>query len=208
MAGLELMRVLTEMARERPIFHNKADLKDALVKVTKRLCPVADVELDYRPFAGHGWRLDLWMSEAGRSVAVHMAYPTRAFCFRTKVDRFDLKTQGACDQHRYDFWRSVSRLEHTVRVGAASAGCALLLTNDHLYWTPSARPLVADEAFHLHDGCTRAGRLAWTAKAGPGTTAGREEPVDLVGTYRPSWADYACLSAEGAGTFRYLLLTV
>lgn len=45
--------------------------------------------------------------------------------------------------------------------------------------------------------------LQWSARAGKGTTRGRESPLQLTGRYPLAWRDYSVFG-DTAGTFRYL----
>lgn len=93
--------------------------------------------------------------------------------------------------------------------GYADYGCVLVLSNDRSYWQPPARGGSIDAAFRLHEGRVLAGTLAWAARAGAGTTKGRDTPLQLVGQYTCRWRDYSRVSLPHGRTavFRYLLIT-
>ena len=44
-----------------------------------------------------------------------------------------------------------------------------------------------DAAFRIHEGRLLAGTLTWSATTGSGTTARRDQPLVLAGTYRCTW---------------------
>ena len=67
---------------------------------------------------------------------------------------------------------------------ARRTGCSaavLVLTNDPAYWLPRVRADTVDAAFDIADAKELAGALQWSARAGAGTTRGREAPLQLTG---------------------------
>ena len=60
-----------------------------------------------------------------------------------------------------------------------------------------------DEGRVLH------GTSGWAARAGRGTTAGRDTPLQLAGRYTCHWHDYSQVRLTNGRTalFRYLLIT-
>jgi hypothetical protein len=48
-----------------------------------------------------------------------------------------------------------------------------------------------DAAFDIAEARELAGMLQWAARAGAGTTRGRNEPLQLMGRYPLAWRDYS-----------------
>lgn len=204
--GLRLGDVLAALVRERPVFHSEADFQHHLVWTAHMMDPLLRVRLETHPLPG--LRLDLLLSDPeGDRVAVELKYPTRALRVERDGERFELRNHAGQDLIRYDVVKDVCRLERLVGSGVAAQGWMLLLTNDQGYWTPTTRETV-DLAFRLHEGRTLTGRLEWGPSAGSGTTAGREAPLELAGSYQLRWRDYAAPAPGPGGEFRLLAVHV
>jgi hypothetical protein len=88
-------------------------------------------------------------------------------------------------------------------------GYAILLSNQHLFWTASTRNNAIDAAFHLHESTHLSGSLGWAAHAGAGRTSKREAILELRGSYPAIWQDYSTIGDRPReGHFRYLLVRV
>jgi hypothetical protein len=76
------------------------------------------------------------------------------------------------------------------------------------YWQPASRGDTIDAAFRLDEGRILEGTLGWAARAGHGTTTGRDTPLVLADRYTCLWRDYSRVPLTNGRTsqFRYLLL--
>ena len=92
--------------------------------------------------------------------------------------------------------------------GVCGAGYAVLLTNDHLYWSAPGRRDTVDAAFRIHEGREISGQLAWSEHVSRGTVQDRESPIELEGYYSLRWREYSDLPVEPGGRFRYLAVSV
>ncbi|GLZ36569.1 hypothetical protein [Actinokineospora sp. NBRC 105648] len=90
---------------------------------------------------------------------------------------------------------------------AVDRGWVLLPTNDQGYWQPSTRD-TNDVEFRLHEGAMLAGTRQWSPNAGAGTTAGREDVLELVDRYRLRWRDFSAFPGTENGVFRVLAVPV
>ena len=135
--------------------------------------PDFGVRLEFKPFPIERMYIDLWLPGIG--VAVELKYCTRILNLDHDGESFALRNQSAHDIRRYDFLRDIQRMEQL------SA-----LPNDDSYWKHPSRPDTVDAAFRLHDGRRITGEMAWSERAGPGTTKKREQAVRLNGAKVPA----------------------
>ena len=66
----------------------------------------------------------------------------------------------------------------------------------------------ADVRFRLHEGNSLHGGLEWGPSASEGTRRGREELLQLRGSYALRWEDYSRPADGTHGGFRYLLVEI
>lgn len=195
----DIHALLAGLARRHPIFQSLHDLRTALAEEIRRVYPDATLHEEYAFGDDRRTRTDIFVILDDASFAIELLYRTR------KDERHALKQHDAQDQARYDFLRSVAALERLRAERANMTGFAVLLTNDHLYWA-RGRDATFDAAFHLWEGRTIHGTLAWDEHASAGTTQDRERPLHLHGTYVARWHDFSRLHDAEGGTFRYLAI--
>ena len=151
--------------------------------------------------------VDIWLPV--EKIAIELKYMTRKSELEDNEESFALRNQGAQNQRRYDFLWDIHRLELMRSMPEfCEAGHAVLLTNDPLYWIPPRRQDTVDSDFRVHEGRVISGKLAWAAKATPGTKRGRESPIRIEGSYSLRWQDYSDFTEELLGKFRYLAVSV
>lgn len=205
----DINALMADLASRRPIFHSEADFQHALAWQIHESMPDWRVRLEY-PLPNQERRiyLDVWLPDVG--VAVELKYHARRLELDWNGEPFALREQSAQDVLRYDFLKDLQRLEHLVSgKEACSTGFAVLLTNNSLLWDYGrSRGGNIDSAFHLHEGRELSGELAWSDRAGAGTTKNREMPLCLKDRYNLHWQDYSTLSTGGNGLFRYLTVRV
>lgn len=210
---LDVVETMQKLSGERPVFHSEADFQHALAWQIHLQSPESRIRLEYPLSVDYEelGRLDLMLFEAEREVAFELKYKKAPFFAPLQREIFLLRADSAQDIGRYNFLRDVQRLEKAVSERRNAAGYAILLTNDSLYWKPSPRETISD-SFRLTEGRKIAGTSSWAAKAGKGTTKGRESPVSLKGIYECVWRDYSYIApgeyVKGSGEFRYLIFTV
>lgn len=206
-AGL-VRDALARLAHTRPIFHNEADLQHALAWELR--ADAERIRLELRPFRDEAMFLDMLVCGPIGRIAIELKYVTRRHECKVGPDdeAFQLRDHSAHDLRRYDFIRDIVRLERLLAARAADHAVAVLLTNAAPLWEPPTTPDPIDNSFRLHEGTTLEGTLAWSPRAGPGTTSTRAEALVLNGRYRLSWQDYATVRTGPGSTFRALVVPV
>lgn len=195
---------LAALAVQRPVFHSEADFQHALAWQIQQLLQEAQIRLEL-PVKGETRRyLDIAVQDGAEHVLIELKYKTRSLKAVVNDETFLLRDQGAQDIGRYDYLKDIERLESMLREQQGTLGYAILLSNDHGYWT-QARSHTVDAAFRLNEGWRMKGLLHWSPNASPGTTSGREDPICLHGNYRNQWRDFSQVTDEDGGQFRYLL---
>ena len=198
--------VMEALAESRPVFHSESDFKHALSWQIQQTDPSLRIRQEVgNLIEGPDRRyVDIWLPDSG--TAIELKYLTRAAVIVHEDEEFRLRDQSAQDTGRYDFCLDMARLEGIVRSDKAAAGYAILLTNDHLYWNPPNKTEAIDADFVIHEEREITGTLAWSPRAGRGTTNGRENPVEISGRYQARWREYSDPEGTGYTRFRYLLL--
>ena len=206
MAGLDIHRVMAELAERRPIFHSEADFQFALAWRIAEMNAGCGIRLE-KPFRRDDKTryLDIWLP--GSRTAMELKYCTRSLSVEHHGEAFALKNQAAHDLRRYDFIADIVRIESLVSQGCASAPAyAIFLTNDHLYWQ-LGQPGTIDEEFRLHEGRVLGGALTWAKHASKSTKQGRNDLLEVRGSYELRWKPYPSRTSEH-GDFRYLAVEV
>ena len=205
---VDMEAVLGALAEDRPVFHSESDFKHALSWQIQRNNPSTRIRQEVgNLIEGPDRRyVDVWLPDS--RVAIELKYVTRAVVIVHGDEEFRLRDQSAQDMGRYGFCLDISRLEGIIRSGRARDGCAILLTNDHLYWNPPGKPDNNDAEFVLHEDRVITGTLAWGSNTGAGTRKGRESAIEIRGRYRARWREYSNPAGTGYTKFRYLLLRV
>lgn len=202
-----ITRLMQDLARDRPVFHSEADFQHALAWRIHNSIPDGEVRLEYKPCPDKRMYLDLWLPKI--RFAVELKYRTRELTLTHKGESFALRNQSAQDIGRYNFLKDIRRLERLHERAVAQAGLAILLTNDHLYWTDS-KVATNDAAFRIHQ-CRRIAKrekMAWAKDAAPGAIKGHEAPIRLKHSYHLCWRDYAEAGDGKHHQFRYLAVKV
>ena len=203
----DMVDALSALAERRPVFHSEADFQHELAWIIRELHPGIAPRLE-RPVElgdqrGH---VDLWLHEGAANTVIELKYGTRKTAFVVDGEGYDLR-DGAPDWFRYDIWKDAARTESLVDGGEANAGFVIALSNDHLLWNKGSREAISG-AFSTHDGNEINGSLAWNPSAGPGSTRGRESPIELGGHYVTHWQPYSNPGSGSGGEFRCLVLDV
>ena len=200
--------VMEGLAESGPVFHSESDFKHALSWQLQQDQPSIRVRQEVGNLIDGPDRryVDVWLPDS--RTAIELKYLTRAATVLHEDEEFRLRNQSAQDTRRYDFCLDIARLEGVIDGGRANDGYAILLTNDHLYWNPPGKPDANDADFVLHEDREITGTLAWSPRAGAGTTDGRERPIEIRGRYRAQWREYSSPEGTGYTRFRHMLLHV
>lgn len=111
-------------------------------------------------------------------------------------EQFDLPNQGAHDISRHDVVKDVARVERFVADGVADSGWVVALSNDSNYGGPGSKVEPIDAMFRIHEGRELRGALEWSARAGVGTTRGRDLSLVLEHVYSCGWRDYSTVTRD------------
>jgi hypothetical protein len=158
----------------------------------------------------HGWVVDLWVEDPNseQQYALYLMNKLAGLIIKQENQLIELKHHGAEDCGRYDFLKQVEKLEKITTGRDNIKGIAILLTNDHLYWSEPTRANTVDSYFRIHENRILTGELKWLEHASAGTTKDRENPIAIKGTYKLRWQHYSTVRNEKHGEFRYLAVHV
>jgi len=207
---IDVAKVIDSLSRRRKIFHSKNDFQNGIAREIERTYNTG-VCIDYRHSAmTDRTRLEIWLPV--EKVALKIRYRTRAISCRINGEDFELRNHSAQDQGRYSYIADIERLEKLQLSGEISEGYAMLLTNDHLYWSKPKKKGI-DSEFKLHEfdenNARRSitGVLNWNPDAGDGSTAGYDKEIDLKNEYALNWSSYSELADDSGQRhqFKYLL---
>ena len=199
-----------QLASERQLFHSEADFQHALAWKIHELHPRARIRLEVPSLRfDRRERIDILVSVDGSSYAIELKYKKQKLECLSGGERFALLKDGAHDLGRYDFIKDVARLERYVSSVENTIGCAVLLTNDDLYWKESVRG-INSAAFFLHEGkqFDSGNALTWHERTGDGTMRGRTEAFTLRGNYIIKWKNYSSIPDLRYAIFRYVALEI
>lgn len=213
----DLPSVMKKLAETRLAFCSEADFQHALAWTIHQLYPDTELFLEYpfRPqIENHEkpdvYYLDILMTNpCFGKIAVELKYKTKkaeVLLTQEKKEKAMLRNQGAQDLARYDFIKDIVRLEKAAEI--CKQGFAVFLTNDDAYWNKPGRDNQIDTLFRIHEGRTLGpGTLSWNQNAGSGTTKGRQESLDLKGSYDAKWQPYPTQNEKENG-FKLLILEI
>jgi hypothetical protein len=201
--------LLADLAIRRPVFHSEADFQHAFAWLLHQRHPELSMRLEVPVRIGQTvLHVDLLAFSAAKTIAIELKYKTKGVALAFDAEEFRLANHGAQDLARYDFIKDIHRLEQLATVNNGTLGFAVLLTNDSSYWGQGRRSESIDAAFRLHPERLLTGDLAWDVRASSGTIRGREDSLNLGGSYPIAWRDYSELIAPRYGRFRYLAIGV
>ena len=197
---LNLISVMDELTRRRPVFHSEADFQHAFGQVVHDLDPSMQVRLEVRQEDAE--YLDLLCFTSQARTAIEFKYATRAWQGSDGItdELFRLRGHAAMDLARLGFVSDIARLERFCAVRPDTNGLAVMLTNDPSLWAlPRSPRRTRDYAFRIHEGVTLAGELLWAEGSFPANTR------LLRGPYRLAWRDFSNVGGEA---FKWLAVAV
>lgn len=200
---IEITGIMSELSRERPVFHSEADFRHALAWKIKERHLGLGIRLEVPMVLDKKDKhIDILVLE-DRPIMIEVKYRTRCLHAFLGNEEFFLKDHSAIDAGRYEFVKDISRLEKALDDHPNNFGMAIFLTNDKSFWQkPTNDRITADHQFKIHEGRTLEGRLEWRSGM-----ASEEEPITLKGNYSVSWKDYSDLRMLN-GAFRYSVVEV
>lgn len=190
------------------MFHSEADFQHALAWAIRERHPNMKVRLEYAvTLDGKRGHVDIRLDDADGPKVVELKYWTRELDLIVDDEEYRLREHGREPLARYDLWRDIARIERLIDDKLVGGGHIVALTNVQGYWN-AGRPGTIDEGLRIHEGHVVHGSLSLSPKAKPGTTKGREKPIELRGSYVTRWRPYSQPAEVPGGEFRYLLLDV
>ena len=198
--------IMSELSKERRIFHSEADFQHALAMKISKIYPKLNIRVEYNPWGEEdNQHIDLWIIDKQEEFAIELKYKKRQILYEENGEKFILNSQHAQDIARYDFCKDIKKLESIKSNKDNFTKYAIFLTNDHLYWDLSNYN-TNDDNFRIHDGKELTGTLKWHLNASEGTKNNRDEDISLNGKYNLKWNDYSDIPNQKNGKFRYLLV--
>jgi hypothetical protein len=195
---------MKKLAQKHPFFYSKEAFKNALKHQLQEKFRV----IENKDF--HGCVVDLWVEDpySEQCYAIYLMNKLGRLTTHLENRLIELKNHGAQDIGRYDFLKQVEKLEKITTGSDNIKGIAILLTNDHLYWSEPTRANTVDSYFRIHENRILTGELKWMEHASAGTTKDRENPLVIKGTYKLQWKHYSTVSNKRHGEFRYLAVHI
>lgn len=146
------------------------------IEIYKQFAIEAELEYYYKnTHNDNNSYLDIFFeSPHGSRIGIELKYKTRCY---NAGDTY--KNQGAQNNSKYDFIKDIQRLEEMKSNNLIDTGYALLITNDHTYWT-AARPDSMVSPFDLTDNTTLTNTYIPEWKD-------RTEPIVLTNSYILKW---------------------
>ena len=203
----DLDRLMHGQSQARPLFHSREDFRLTLVAHIRKVLPDCQAQLKFPiSIQGKNYYFDIWLET--EKLGIELIYTTRGLDLDWGNERYLLRDHGGQPSRRYEFLNAVQRIEEAITHGPAKMGYAIMLTNQRQYWNPPSKQDVIDAAFRLHHGRKVAGELTWAEHAGEETTRGKENSINLLGSYSLHWRDYSRLGEGNNQQFRYLAVAV
>lgn len=199
---IDIKHILEASLNDRFIFHSEADFQHHLAWRIHQEIENSKIRLEY-PLSkdeSNRWEYCDILVQSPPITGLELKYKTKFLTTQINNEQFELKNQGAQDIGRYDFLKDISRLETWCDQGRIKIGYAIILTNDHSYWTPPTRDTV-DKEFRIHNRSI-SGKLSWGDEASAGTMKSRERPIALRSKHSIEWND------SPHPDFKYLLLKI
>lgn len=227
----ELSKLLEDFGKQERIFNSEAQFQfelawkireeydcevflEALSRVTK--VDEKKTKNDYT---------DIILEKDGLRIAVELKYKT-ALLEDVSPGGLYLRNHGAVDLGAYDFMWDVNRLQILTNVHREDVrikcdrGYAVILTNDHHYWTEPKNKNTINRMFLIYgdntgNGCLAMGVHEWYNRDGiPGyskalqTDKSRQPEIDLRKDYQYKWQSYYTIAGVKNGEFRFMIVEV
>ncbi len=203
----DLDRLMHGLSQARPILHSREDFRLSLLAHICKVLPDCQFQLKFPiSIQRKTHYIDIWLES--ERLGIELIYTTRGLELDWGNEKYLLREHGGQPPRRYQFLRAVQRIEQATSSGPARMGYVILLTNNPDYWNPPSKRDVIDAAFRLHHGREVAGELMWSEYAGEGTTRGKKDPIDLLGSYNLNWRDYSRFGWATNQQFRYLAVEI
>ena len=205
---IDLNKTLKELSLQRPFFYSEKDFQFALGWKIKEIYYNIQIRLERKLRIDENKKvsIDICVIDNETLIPIEVKYKTESLTVIHEGEKFNLASQNAQDQGRYDFLKDIMRIERTIEFNNLRTGYVILITNDPSYWEKSTSSSI-DEEFRIYEDRKLEGTLRWKERAADGTTKGRKKPIELSGSYKVKWNDYYKTEKKNQW-FRYLLLKI
>lgn len=193
--------IIKNFASKKRLYLSEAQFQFELAWEIKSRFQGYNVHLEY-PSASCRSYYDIVVEDGKEYYVIELKYKTKKQSITYKGNTFTLKDHAAQDLGRFDYLNDIARIENWSQNNQNknfASGCAIMLTNDSVYWAKDGAKCVYKE-FALKDKTTiSAGAKHWKA----GTTQAsvgkqRIKGLSLAHNYDILWVDYC----DG---FKYLI---
>lgn len=206
---------LKELAKKRKVFHSEADFQFALAWEIQSQYNDAGIRLEYPCKLREDEKesnsfIDIVIHYKGKKIPIELKYKTKEMHIVLNDDEnYNLRNHAGQPQVRYDFLKDIQRIENlTQKHPNFYKGYTIWLTNNKCYWESNCKGGTS-ENFSIHNGAVKSGKMEWCKKPASGTIKGREEPINLKGTYTINWEDYSRTdNNDKECIFKYAISTI
>lgn len=204
----QIKRCLSNLAKNRPIFHSEADMQFALAWEIQKFNEKLGIRLEKRFILnGSPKYYDLSVRNEKSEILIELKYKTKKFIKVVGGEDFNLKEQSARDLGRYDFLKDIMNIEKS-----GLLGFVCFLTNDSGYWKPNNYQSTMCENMRMHEGNMLTGNIDWNRKHhkteeqfGKSVGKSRLTPISIRSIVKCHWENFSDLNGS---KFKYLLIQI
>lgn len=140
-ANFDIYKVISELSKTNPVFHNEQGFQDYLVHTIEKFYPKLKIKFEHkiRLDEVHRSYIDILIrNENGLYIPVELKYKTNRLNCNFDDSVYELSNQSAEDITRYGYLKDISRLEKFSELEEKFiVGYAILLTNQCNVWNDS-----------------------------------------------------------------------
>lgn len=201
---IDLPKLLSELAKKRPVFHSEADMQHELAMQIRKSYSRFSIRLEY-PMDNNTATDIVILNDSKKIMALELKYFCRQLEHDINGEKFKLIYQRAHTNRRYDVMKDIWRMEKFLEKHPATTAGVLVVTNDPAYWEGPSKRDTIDVAFAIKKNRIVKGTLKWKSLK---TKDKRREEIKLHGEYRMNWQDYSKIKDQKYGLFRFLYIPI
>ncbi len=211
MMEFDIEKILKELAKERPVFHNESDFQFCLALKIKEIYPSYEIRLE--KFFGTEREIvngrnqtirkyiDIIVADepSEKYIAIELKYKTKGVQFNSFREEYDLQDHGAQDYGSYAVLADVERIETLRRIDKFyrgfhfEKGYSIIISNDRYYEKDNENNLFS--SYWLTDGkIINKGKLDFVIPQGKTqnqTCAKGFKSICLEDDYKIEWKQYS-----------------
>lgn len=178
--------IIKTLFKNNSAFCSEADFQHSFAMEIERSNGInRQVRLEYPIDQNNADHFDIMVIEGGKEYPIELKYKTRKTAVKDRLGNvlFYLKTHGAQNIGRYSFLKDVYRIEEFKMNNKKTfgMGCAIILTNDHLYMDNSKGK--TSQSLCLNNGIS-SGNKSLNTQA---TWARNKSSFYIKGNYKTDW---------------------